>query len=668
MKTKASIKFGLIDITAKQDSQLSVNDKQNFVYLSDLKSDSIEETKYGTCEKNQFVLDGTFGLMPQNLYNMCLWSNMMSGENGVFETPLVLTINFSEPHTSSALTLVFSEAGDYCNSLNLKYYNKNNTLIKDLNFEPDNYKYICNGTAEKYSKIVITFNSTNNPYRYLKLYKILYGAEKVFEGDNLISANLLEEIDLLSSELSINTLDFTVHSDNDDFNIINPQGIYSSLQKRQKLEVTETLLKENKKINMGTLYLTEWKNKDHKTMEFKAQDILGFLDTQNFYGGFYDGQSFMNVVSNILLSAGLGDGVFNISDELADIEIYGHIQICTCRQALQQVAFVAGAIVDCSRSSKINFYKLDESTTENLISKSNIFQNTRETEQTESVNSVAITTHKYEKINSVERENLCTYTFDINVKGTYILQWDEPAFDVWLEFQNAGGRVSGDFVKKQTSNSLMIDFDRYSQISNYNELVILALAAKIYHNEYGQYPPSGYELQVDGQVYNNMVSVVLRNSQTTYAQEYYDINLGNRTVTSDKGYSGTFTVEDMNTTELSVSVYGKKYKHTTTVFKKSNADEIEITEESTKKVENVYLINSANVEEIANRILDYYSKTFEDSFELILNEEKIAQRTKIETDYEQKLIGNISRLDIDLTGGFLANTKMINRLEEINNG
>ena len=51
MKTKASIMFGFVDVTAKQDSSLTVNDKQEFVDLADLKEDELEEVKYGTCEK-----------------------------------------------------------------------------------------------------------------------------------------------------------------------------------------------------------------------------------------------------------------------------------------------------------------------------------------------------------------------------------------------------------------------------------------------------------------------------------------------------------------------------------------------------------------------------------------------------------------------------------------
>ena len=95
MKTKASVKFGLIDVTAKKDSQLSVNDKQDFVDILDLKNDDLEETLYGTCEKNQFALDGSRELMPEELDNMGWWSNQMSYENGYFATPLVLEINFT---------------------------------------------------------------------------------------------------------------------------------------------------------------------------------------------------------------------------------------------------------------------------------------------------------------------------------------------------------------------------------------------------------------------------------------------------------------------------------------------------------------------------------------------------------------------------------------------
>lgn len=176
MKTKAQIIFGLVDVTAKEDSQLSASDKQNFANLSDLKKEDLEETKYGTCEKNQFALDGTFELMPgeNELINMGWWSNQMSDASGNFATPLTLEINFTEAHSSLGLTFIFSKAGDYCNHLNVKYYDTNDNVLSNKDFTPDSYNFICNDIVENYKKILITFYSTNNPCRYLKLYKILY--------------------------------------------------------------------------------------------------------------------------------------------------------------------------------------------------------------------------------------------------------------------------------------------------------------------------------------------------------------------------------------------------------------------------------------------------------------------------------------------------------------
>jgi len=356
MKTKASIQFGFVDVTAKADSGLTVNNQQEFVNLEDLKKDDIVETKYGTLEKNQFALDGSFELMPDNLKNMCWWSKQMSDENGNFETPLTLEIDFTETHSSLGLTFLFSETGDYCNNLNIKYYDKDNNLISNVNFAPDNYKYVANNIVENYTKIVITFYSTNNPCRYLKLYQILYGAEKTFEGDSLKSASILEEVDLLSSEIPINTLDFTIYSADDDFNILNPQGVYTLLQQRQKLEVTEILIKENKRIPMGTFYLDTWKNKNDKQMDISAIDLVGVIDKTDFSGGIYENVTAAELLEEIFTSAGLSGDDYEIQEDLKTIILNGYLPICTHRKALQQVVFAIGAVSDCSRSSKIRIY------------------------------------------------------------------------------------------------------------------------------------------------------------------------------------------------------------------------------------------------------------------------------------------------------------------------
>lgn len=565
MKTKASIMFGFVDVTAKQDSQLSVNDKQDFVDLNDLKKDDIEEIKYGTCEKNQFALDGTFELMPDILDNMCWWSNIMSNENGVFEKSLVLEIRFNDTHSSLGLTFIFSKAGDYCNNLNIKYYDLNDNLISDVNFTPDNYKYVCNNIVENYKRLVITFYSTNNPLRYLKLYKILYGAEKVFEGDNLISADILEEVDLLSSELSINTLDFTVYSADDEFNIINPKGLYSLLQQRQRLQVTETIINENKEKDMGTFYLDTWVNEKDKTMKIGAIDLIGVIDKTDFNGGIYTNITFENLVKEIMSSVNLTEDDYEIQENLKNITLTGYLPICSHRAALQQAVFAVGAIADCSRSSKIKIYTTKDNENHSIIEKTNIFQGTKKIEQNELVTGVSIIAHNYSKSNEAEE----VYKGELE-PGITRIQFNDPVCNLTCN----GG--------------IIIE-------SNCNYAIVSCNASK--------------EVIISGNKYID--------NQQIYMVE----------------------IESLSTSQ----------------------------KQNTLKIESAYLVNKKNATDIAKRILEHYQKTYKTSFDMILKDEVLSEDVELEGDFEQKMLGHVTKLDIDLTGGYLANAELNARVKEENN-
>ena len=565
MKTSTKISFGLVDVTAKKDSQLAVNDKQNFVDITDLERNDIEEVKYATCEKNQFALNGTYELMPEikNLDNMCWWSNKMSNENGEFETPLVMEINFTETHSSMGITLIFSQAGDYCNNLNLKYYDINNNLISNENFTPDNYKFVCNNIVENYAKIVITFYSTNNPYRYLKLYKILYGAEIIFEGENLMSASILEEVDLLSSEVSINTLDFTVYSADDKFNIINPKGFYRLLQQRQKLEVIEKLKKQNQEKEMGTFYLDSWVNEKDKTMKFGAIDLIGIIDKTDFNGGMYKNVIFSEVIKEIFTSAKLEEDEYEIQEDLKNIILTGYIPICSHREALQQVLFAVGAVADCSRSHKIKIYTIEDLEENNIIEKINIEQGSKRIEQNELVTGVSITSHNYKK--GEELEELVKQEMEI---GNNKILFSEPVSDLSC----TGGTI--------------IEFNCNYAIINCTEAT---------------------EVIITGYKYKD-------NLQTHLVE-----------------------VEDLKSTKI----------------------------QNTLKIESAYLINKTNAITIAKKVLEYYQKTYKTNFKFLLKNETLTEDLEIETDFEQKLIGHITKLDIDLTGGFWANVELNARVKEI---
>lgn len=348
-KTQCSISFGLVDVDAKADSSASISDKQPFVNLADLKADFLTVTKYATLEQDQWKADGTFDIMDDSISGgVGLWSLSQSDSAGVFSSPPILTMTFSTQHSSNGITLDFSPYEDFCDDLNVKWYN-GVSLLYSVNFTPDSTNYFCSQTVSNFNKIVITFNGTSVPYRYLKLKRIVYGEEIKFTGSEIIQAGVLEEINPISAEISINTLDFQLYSEDARFSIINPTGVFAALQNWQPIQAMENI--DGVDRDMGTFYLKSWENVSENVAKLSGVDLVGMIDETYFLGGIYSGVSAGTIISAIMASA---NAQYTLDASFTGVLLDGWIPYCTHREALQQVCFAIGAVVDGSRSYKIN--------------------------------------------------------------------------------------------------------------------------------------------------------------------------------------------------------------------------------------------------------------------------------------------------------------------------
>ena len=570
MRTSTKIIFGLYDLTAKNDSTLTAEDKQSFSNLEELKLDTVNEIKYATLEKNYFNLDGTKELM--NFDNIGsgvgLWSKSMSDNQGSFSSPPTLIITFLSPHSSNGLTFHFSE-DNYCSDLNIKYYN-GDTLIKDLNFTPNQSTYFCNEIVQNYNKIIVTFNKTSIPYRYLKLINIVYGQNRVFQPEEIMSANILEEIDPLSNEISINTLEFSIFSRDESFNMLNPKGVYKLLQTRQIFRVYET--NGDKEINMGTFYLDEWKNETESISNMKAIDLIGLLDKTTYYGGIFFNESVITIIDNILTSANMDEHTVTYEDEesmntINQIRLSGYIPICKHREALQQVLFAAGLVADCSRNEKIKIYKLKDLNVKN-ITYNRKKQDSESVELNDIVTGVQVTSHQYlyNTNTQVYSEKKELYNADLTV-GEHFIKFSEPVYGITI------------------SGATLVDI----------------------------------------------------------GCAYVKINV---------------------TTNGNVKIEGYEYYHVTKVYESKLTDLLDSDKENILQVTDATLVSDSNAKEVADRILNYYQKTYKMSVDFKIEDESISDTAIVETLYNQKLKGNIKKLDIDLTGGFLATASIVGSLYE----
>jgi hypothetical protein len=548
MKTKTAISFKIIDVTAKEDSTPYTSDKQSFVDLNQLKSKDITTKKFGTLEKDYFLLDGTYELFPDVPENeeLGLWSMSLSDGNGEFENPVVLEIDFSLNHSSIGLTFVFNEAtNDYCSNLNIKWYDETETLLDDKNFAPDAAIYFAENMVENYQKVVITFNSTNKPFRYLKLTQIEFGQIKTFGSNELVSAGVLEEVDLISSEIRINTLDLILHSKDTEFSVMNPSGIYSLLQQRQPL--TAYIYLDEIKKNMGTFYLEDWSNDNESTILMNAIDLVGVIDGTTFRGGIYSNATVDNIVNQIMTSA---NAEYVLEESLGELSLSGYIPVCTHREALQQVAFAIGAIVDCSRSDKIKIRAAPALNSGTISYNRKIYGHKVKLKPL--VTGVEVTSHKY--VATTETISLFEGVLSI---GAHEILFGEPAHSL---------NITGATITESGANYAVI----------------------------------------------NVV------------------------------------------TEGNVVLTGKKYTDTTKNFGVYTPSLPAGEKTNVLSVKKGTLVSSNNAAAIAQKIYDYYQLRHQDDGKIILKDESCGEFLTLDSLYEQKIEGYIEKLDINLTGGFIA--------------
>lgn len=564
MRTNTRVEFGLYDVTARGDSAPSCTTAKPFCNLGrDLLPESVpSQNKYGTLESEQWLMDGSFSFFPEvpEQYFWGLWSTTQSDKIGVFADPPVLDITFTQDHSSSGLTLHFySPTEDWASRIKIQWFSQDGGLISTALFYPDSVDYYCAKKVENYRRIRIHFLETNHPGRYLKLAGIDYGVYLHFSGHEIVEAHVLEECDPLSSEISINTLNVSLYNKEGRFSILNPEGYFDVLQHKQKFTVWEDVKQDARSTGsvsycMGTFYLSDWSNSGDTLADFSAVDAIGLLDGAPFDGGIY------NTTAAELAEAILTGYSYTLDESLAAERVQGYIAAGTRREALQQLAFAIGAVVDCSRGELIRIAPAP-SKASGMITYDRKLQDGSKVTLNPLITAVAVTAHRY--LPGETTEELYRDTLD---PGIYRVTFNAPA----------------------VVDSLTV---------------------------------TGAELTESG------------------------VNLCTLTVAK----AGE------------VCVTGRKYTDSTVVLRRTAANLPPNAQDNELTVTDATLVGPGRAEAVAVRVLEHYAQRYEQNFSMVAGDEKLADRLIIQSFGGEMVRGVLTKLEFDLTGGFLADAKVIGR-------
>lgn len=319
----------------------------------------------------------------------------MSGDDNSFDTPIELTIESLNNYSSVGFTITFEEFFDvYPVDVTITWY-RGTTQLDQKNFTCNSSQFYFGNYVANFNKVVFTFNSMNKPSKLLKIYKLDFGIIRIYENKDLASTEVLQEMSSFSNELSINTFNFKLITEDD-------TQLYFQYKQPLKLYSNNNLI--------GTFFVTEGTRTSQNKYTVKSQDYIGLLDTVNFEGGIYNSYSTEQLIKDILDKSGVPYEI--------DVDTYpvstltGWIPYVTCREALQQVLFASGLVCDTSNSDKVKIFTMNIAIG-NTYDESDVIQG-KKTKTDKRITEVQLTEYFYKANSSNDVQTL----YDASEQGT----------------------------------------------------------------------------------------------------------------------------------------------------------------------------------------------------------------------------------------------------------
>lgn len=280
--------YGYVDVefdSKDKDYYVETKPTSNILSMSD-GSDLLDQNKkminYATLENNYFLLDGSFKLANTNVQHNAggfisndIYQNIENNtiavdanENGEVETPGI-SIYFKD-NLAINFTITVIDTNDEEFIFDVTNNNKYNYYI--IFDEPITIKSIS-----------LSILQVEYPNRRLRIPEISLTPSDVYEGDELISFTIDEEIDVSYSSVPINTCTININNYPDSeggnkFDPINPKGLTSYLTENTQIKPYIGVLTEDSGVEyvpMGTFYLSDWSTDVDGNVTLNGQSIMG---------------------------------------------------------------------------------------------------------------------------------------------------------------------------------------------------------------------------------------------------------------------------------------------------------------------------------------------------------------------------------------------------------
>ena len=317
--SEIEIDYNITEPGVQADANATATPEESFSRAENVVRELLtEEPKYATLEHNQWLLDGTFEVLPVDVPTASGFiSSNLSGADKTFASVPTITITFSEVHygTVPGLTLTWSKTYDeWAEDFRVTAYNGTTVVARaEVTGNRGVTSYVWTA-IQGYNKITIEILKWCLPYRRARLMECLIGIKKVYTKADLMGFEHEQSADLLSAELPKNAIVFKLDNSQNIWNPDNPSGVEKFLIEKQMLTVKYGYHINGgvEWIRAGTFYMSEW-NTPSNGLEasFTARDILEFCG--DIYTGPRSG-TLLSIVQSALEQSGIAAGTYVLDE------------------------------------------------------------------------------------------------------------------------------------------------------------------------------------------------------------------------------------------------------------------------------------------------------------------------------------------------------------------
>lgn len=349
------------------------------------------------------------------------FNNTLSDEEGQYETNPKVVIDFTTEHASLAFSMQFID--DHPLEAKISFYNLSNEVVVIYTATITSNYVLIPQDVFGYSKIVIEFTKTL-PNHYIKFKNFFFGIVLTWGELNVQEASVVQEIDRISKNLSIDTLSFKIIDVKSELNLGNLQGIHRYFQKNQYMlpyEIIQDMkdglpVGEPRKIKLGKYYLRTF-SESSNLGKMTAQSYISLMDDNMFYEGeIYNGKLAGEVIEQIFTVMGTTN--YEIDNETYNQPLYGTITPKSCRKALQEVLFACNSIINAHDVNSIIIKKTSHVKRPDIPKNKKFSTSVTKNDYTYGVEIKYTTYSKEEELREIAKD---TYS-----AGIYELQFNEP--------------------------------------------------------------------------------------------------------------------------------------------------------------------------------------------------------------------------------------------------